>query len=63
MAGQGESYIMFTDANSRKLDTTYWTRSTAGKQSFHSFCIIDMDGYLYNNGGGNKNGTVVYFCI
>lgn len=63
MAGQGESYIMFTDANSRKLDTSYWTRSTAGKQSFHSFCTIDIDGYLYNNGGGNKNGTVVYFCI
>ena len=63
LEGQGSQYVLFTDANSRKTGDIYWTRSTAGNQSFHSFCVIDLDGYLSNTGGGNKNGIVVYFCI
>jgi hypothetical protein len=54
---------MFTDANSRKLDDTYWTRSTAGANYYHCFCMVDLDGYLTTTGGGNRNGVVVYFCI
>lgn len=63
MAGQGEPYIMFTDANSRKVGDTYWTRSTAGANHYHSFCIVDLDGYISTVGAGNKNGVVIYFCV
>ena len=61
--GQGEPYILFTDAMSRKLGETYWTRSTAGKQYHHSFCVIDAGGYSSTSGGGNYNSVVIYFCI
>ena len=63
VAGQGEPYIMFTDANSRKIKDTYWTRSTAGARSYHTFCIIDLDGRLSINGGANNLGIVIYFSI
>ena len=63
MDGQGAPYILFTDANSRKMTDLYWTRSTGGKYGIHSFCVIDLDGRITTIGGGNKGGVVVYFCI
>jgi hypothetical protein len=63
VAGQGEPYIMFNNANSRKIGDTYWTRSTAGARSYHTFCIIDLDGRLSITGGANSLGIVVYFSI
>ena len=63
MAGQGEPFIMFTDANSRKIGDTYWTRSTGGNRSYHTFCIIDFDGFLTTTGGANPAGIVIYFSI
>jgi hypothetical protein len=54
---------MFTDANSRKVGDVYWTRSTAGKRSFHTFCLIDLDGRLSTTGGANNLGIVIYFNI
>ena len=63
MSGQGTPYVMFTDANSRKVGDTYWTRSTAGANYYHCFCMIDLDGYLTTTGGGNRNGVVIYFCV
>jgi hypothetical protein len=65
LAGQGSPYILFSDANSRKSNDLYWTRSTGGKYGIHSFCIIDLNGRLTTNGGGggNRNGVMIYFCI
>lgn len=63
VAGQGEPFVMFTDANSRKVGDTYWTRSTAGVRSYHTFCIIDLDGRLSITGGANNLGVMVYFSI
>ena len=64
IAGQGLPYPMFTDANSRKIPgKLYWTRSTAGAYTLHSFCVVDLDGRLTTNGGGNSLGVVVCFCI
>ena len=54
---------MFADDASRKANNLYWTRSTGGKYGIHSFCVIDLDGRLSTNGGGNKNGIMIYFCI
>jgi len=62
-SGQGEPYILFTDAESRKVGDIYWTRSTGGKFGIHSFCAIDMDGRVTTVGGGNRSGIVIYFCI
>ena len=62
--GQGTVYPMFTDAYSRKVPgKLYWTRSTAGKFTLHSFCVVDLDGRLTTTGGGNRNGTVICFCV
>lgn len=61
--GQGEPYVMFTDANSRKTNDIYWTRSTGGKYGIHSFCAIDLDGRLTTVGAGNRSGVMVYFCV
>ena len=61
--GQGEPFVLFTDANSRKVGDIYWTRSTAGKRTFHTFCIIDLDGRLSTSGGANSAGIVIYFNI
>lgn len=63
MEGQGAPYILFTDANSRKSDNLYWTRSTGGKYGIHSFCVIDLDGRITTIGGGNSAGVMIYFCI
>ena len=64
MLGQGTPYPMFTDANSRKVPgKLYWTRSSAGAYTLHSFCVVDLDGRLTTNGGGNSLGVVVCFCI
>lgn len=63
MEGQGAPYILFTDANSRKMTDLYWTRSTGGKYGIHSFCVIDLDGRITTIGGGNSGGIVIYFCI
>jgi hypothetical protein len=63
MEGQGVPYILFTDANSRKSDNLYWTRSTGGKYGIHSFCVIDLDGRITTIGGGNSAGVMIYFCI
>ena len=53
---------MFTDANSRKVDGMYWTRST-DRRSSHSFCCIDNDGYLGATGAGNQCNVVIFFSI
>ena len=63
LEGQGTPYTMFADDASRKASNLYWTRSTGGKYGIHSFCVIDLDGRLSTNGGGNKNGIMIYFCI
>jgi hypothetical protein len=63
MAGQGEPYVLFTDDASRKMDGLYWTRSTAGAQSFHAFCVVDGDGRITTTGGGNKADIIVYFSV
>ena len=63
MEGQGAPYILFTDANSRKSDNLYWTRSTGGRYGIHSFCVIDLDGRITTIGGGNSAGVMIYFCI
>lgn len=61
--GQGTPYILFTDANSRKMPNIYWTRSTGGQRGSHFFCLIDLDGRTITQGGGASNGIVIYFCI
>ena len=64
MVGQGSAYPIFTDANSRKIPgKLYWTRSTAGRFTLHSFCVVDLDGRLTTNGGGNILGVVICFCV
>ena len=62
LEGQGTSYIMFTDANSRKADGMYWTRST-DRRSSHSFCCIDNDGQLSATGAGNQCNVIIFFTI
>ena len=62
LEGQGFPYILFTDANSRKVGDIYWTRST-DKRSSHSFCYIDNSGYLGATGAGNPCNIVVCFNI
>ena len=61
--GQGSPYILFTDADSKKMGGVYWTRSTGGKRGYHFFCVIDLDGRAQTLGGGSKNDIVIYFCI
>jgi hypothetical protein len=62
LEGQGSPYVLFTDANSRKVGDIYWTRST-DRRSSHSFCYIDNSGYLGATGAGNPCNIVVCFNI
>lgn len=59
--GQGDSYVMFTDASSRKTDYPYWTRSTYPIQ--HLWCIIDGGGFEYFAGGNSSYKVVFCFCV
>ena len=62
--GQGKPYALFTDDISRKVEgKMYWTRSTGCNFALHTFCTIDGNGRLAGNGAGNKNSTMIYFCI
>jgi hypothetical protein len=63
LEGQGTPYTMFADDASRKASNIYWTRSTGGKYTIHTFCIIDLDGRFTIVGGGNPAGIMIYFCI
>ena len=64
MLGQGDGYSIFTNNESRKIPGYfYWTRSTAGKSTLHSFCCINSDGDLSISGAGNKSTLVICFCI
>lgn len=62
--GQGKPYAFFTDNASRRVEgKMYWTRSTGCNYTLHTFCTIDANGSLAGNGAGNRNNTMIYFCI
>lgn len=63
IAGQGTPYVMFTDNYSRIITppNVYWTRSA--HKEVHSWCGIDMQGYMTSIGGGSANQVVILICI
>ncbi|MCI6761688.1 MAG: hypothetical protein MR599_02195 [Lactobacillus johnsonii] len=54
---------MFTDNYSRIITppNVYWTRSA--HKEVHSWCGIDMQGYMTSIGGGSANQVVILICI
>ena len=66
--GQGEPYVIYTDANSRIKSNAaegisiYWTRTT-GREGQHFYRYIDSSGYPGNLGAANKAGIAWGFCI
>lgn len=68
IGGQGEPYVVYTNANSRVKSnaaggvSNYWTRST-GKEGQHFYRYIDSSGYPGNLGAANKAGIAWGFCI
>lgn len=69
LAGQGEPYAVYTDANSRQKQNVggglklYWTRST-GREGQHYYRYIDSQGNAGNMGAASQNlGVAFGFCI